>query len=93
MLEVTMHSYQAKNQCINKIVHISKKQKWYSIILSLPGTGSNTALRLLVKVGTITRFMNNKQSSANASMDISRFQSIKTFYKDKLIKIYERYIS
>ncbi|MFK4480972.1 transposase [Bacillus sp. RC206] len=75
-----------KEHCINKMVHLAKQRAEYSIILSLPGIGPNTAVRLMAEIGDITRFANNKQLNAYAGIDIRRFQSGKTFYKDKINK-------
>ncbi|GAB6482272.1 TPA: IS110 family transposase [Bacillus cereus] len=68
------------------MVFIAEHRAEYNIILSLPGTGPNTAVRLIAEIGDITRFANNKQLNAYASIDIRRFQSGKTFYKDKINK-------
>ncbi|PEE35877.1 IS110 family transposase [Bacillus pseudomycoides] len=40
----------------------------------------------LAEIGDITRFKNNKQLNAFAGIDIRRFQSGKTFFKDKINK-------
>ncbi|AZR75380.1 MULTISPECIES: IS110 family transposase [Bacillus cereus group] len=75
-----------KECCINKMVYIAEQRAEYGIILSLPGIGPNTAVRLMAEIGDITRFNNNKQLNAFAGIDIRRFQSGKTFYKDKINK-------
>lgn len=77
---------QQKECCINKMVLIAEQRAEYSIILSLPGIGPNTAVRLMAEIGDINRFANNKQLNAYAGIDIRRFQSGKTFYKDKINK-------
>lgn len=40
----------------------------------------------LAEIGAITRFVNNKELNAYAGIDMRRFQSGKTFYKDKINK-------
>ncbi|MCU5669145.1 IS110 family transposase [Bacillus sp. 1A] len=75
-----------KECCINKMVYIAEQRAEYDIILSLPGIGPNTAVRLMAEIGDITRFNNNKQLNAFAGIDIRRFQSGKTFFKDKINK-------
>ncbi|HFJ9375311.1 TPA: IS110 family transposase [Bacillus nitratireducens] len=75
-----------KECCIDKMVYIAEQRAEYSIILSLPGIGPNTAVRLMAEIGDITRFNNNKQLNAFAGIDIRRFQSGKTFFKDKINK-------
>ncbi|EOP46176.1 MULTISPECIES: IS110 family transposase [Bacillus cereus group] len=75
-----------KECCINKMVYVAEQRAEYDIILSLPGIGPNTAVRLMAEIGDITRFNNNKQLNAFAGIDIRRFQSGKTFFKDKINK-------
>lgn len=75
-----------KECCINKMVYIAEQRAEYNIILSLPGIGLNTAVRLMAEIGDITRFNNNKQLNTFAGIDIRRFQSGKTFFKDKINK-------
>ena len=41
---------------------------------------------LIAEIGDITRFTNHKQLNVYAGIDIHRFQSGKTFYKDKINK-------
>lgn len=75
-----------KECCINKMVYVAEQRAEYDIILSLPGIGPNTAVRMMAEIGDITRFNNNKQLNAFAGIDIRRFQSGKTFFKDKINK-------
>lgn len=75
-----------KERCIEKMIRLAESRAEYSIILSIPGIGPNTTVRLMAEIGDITRFANNKQLNAYAGIDIRRFQSGKTFYKDKINK-------
>ncbi|MGG0725089.1 IS110 family transposase [Bacillus mycoides] len=75
-----------KESCISKMVYLAEQRAEYDIIRSLPGIGPNTAVRLMAEIGDITRFNNNKQLNAFAGIDIRRFQSGKTFFKDKINK-------
>ncbi|MEC3021271.1 IS110 family transposase [Bacillus cereus] len=75
-----------KESCISKMVYVAEQLAEYDIIRSLPGIGPNTAVRLMAEIGDITRFNNNKQLNAFAGIDIRRFQSGKTFFKDKINK-------
>ncbi|MDN3020278.1 IS110 family transposase [Paenibacillus sp. BSR1-1] len=77
---------QQKEQCIDGMVQLAKERNEYKVILSFPGIGPNTAVRLLAEIGDIDRFENNKQLNAYAGIDIRRFQSGKTFFKDKINK-------
>ncbi|MFB5253099.1 IS110 family transposase [Bacillus mycoides] len=75
-----------KESCISKMVYVAEQRAEYDIVRSLPGIGPNTAVRLMAEIGDITRFNNNKQLNAFAGIDIRRFQSGKTFFKDKINK-------
>lgn len=75
-----------KKRCIEDMVRLAEKRAEYHILLSFPGIGSNTAVRLMAEIGDIRRFENNKQLNAYAGIDIRRYQSGKTFYKDKINK-------
>ncbi|KRF51813.1 transposase [Bacillus sp. Soil745] len=77
---------QQKEQCINDMVQLAEKRSEYKVILSFPGIGPNTAVRLIAEIGDIHRFENNKQLNAYAGIDIRRFQSGKTYFKDKINK-------
>ncbi|MGE6614287.1 MULTISPECIES: IS110 family transposase [Peribacillus] len=77
---------QQKKQCINDMVQLAEKRSEYKVILSFPGIGPNTAVRLIAEIGDIHRFENNKQLNAYAGIDIRRFQSGKTYFKDKINK-------
>lgn len=68
------------------MVYVAEQREEYDIIRSLPGVGPNTAVRLMTEMGDITRFNNNKQLNAFSGIDIRRFQSGKTFLKDKINK-------
>lgn len=77
---------QQKEQCIIDMVQLAEKRSEYKVILSFPGIGPNTAVRLIAEIGDIHRFENNKQLNAYAGIDIRRFQSGKTYFKDKINK-------
>ena len=68
------------------MAQLAESRAEYHILLSFPGIGSNTAVRLMAEIGDIRRFENNKQLNAYAGIDIRRYQSGKTFYKDKINK-------
>ncbi len=75
-----------KEGCIAKMISLAAPLAEYDILLSIPGIGANTAVRLIAEIGDIRRFDNHKQLNAYAGIDIRRFQSGKTFYKDKINK-------
>jgi len=68
------------------MVVLSEERNEYQILISIPGIGKNTAVRLIGEIGDMTRFQNHKQLNAYAGIDIRRFQSGTLFYKDKINK-------
>lgn len=64
-----------KDRCIEEMVKLAENRAEYKVILSFPGIGPNTAVRLMAEIGDIHRFDNNKQLNAFAGIDIRRFQS------------------
>ncbi|GAE48046.1 mobile element protein [Mesobacillus boroniphilus JCM 21738] len=76
----------SKERCIDDMVRLAQNRIEYHILLSFPGIGPNTAVRLIAEIGDIRRFDNNRQLNAFAGIDIRRYQSGKTFYKDKINK-------
>ncbi|MFC4803299.1 IS110 family transposase [Neobacillus sp. GCM10023253] len=75
-----------QKELIDLMVELSKERKEYRILLSVPGIGENTAVRLIGELGDISRFDNNKQLNAYTGIDIRRFQSGLFFYKDAINK-------
>ncbi|WP_078412155.1 IS110 family RNA-guided transposase [Priestia abyssalis] len=71
---------------IKQMAELSKERKDYQVLISFPGIGPNTAVRLIGEIGDLTRFDNHKQLNAYAGIDIRRFQSGTLFYKDKINK-------
>ncbi|MFC5592128.1 IS110 family transposase [Sporosarcina soli] len=75
-----------KEQCIDKMAVLAEGLKEFSLLLSIPGIATNTAVRLIAEIGDIRRFDNNRQLNAFAGIDIRRYQSGKFFAKDKINK-------
>ncbi|KZM55487.1 hypothetical protein A3Q35_11845 [Aeribacillus pallidus] len=75
-----------REELIQQMVVLSKERNEYQILISIPGIGKNTAVRLIGEIGDMTRFENHKQLNAYAGIDIRRFQSGTLFYKDKINK-------
>lgn len=75
-----------KQQCIDKMATLAEGLEEYSLLLSIPGIATNTAVRLIAEIGDIRRFDNHKQLNAFAGIDIRRYQSGKFIAKDKINK-------
>lgn len=75
-----------KVQLIKQMVAISEDKKEYKVLRSFPGIGDTTACRLIGELGDIRRFKNAKQLNAYAGIDIMRYQSGNTQYRDRINK-------
>ncbi|MBT2582183.1 IS110 family transposase [Planococcus sp. ISL-109] len=75
-----------KEACIEKMTALATSLDEYAVLLSIPGIGENTAVRLLAEIGDIQRFENHKQMNAFAGIDIRRYQSGKFLAKDRINK-------
>lgn len=59
------------------MIRLAQNRIEYDILLSFPGIGPNTAVRLMAEIGDIRGFDNNRQLNAFAGIDIRRYQSVK----------------
>lgn len=75
-----------KDQLVKQMVELSKERKEYKVLRSIPGIGDTTACRLIGELGDIRRFENAKQLNAYAGIDIMRYQSGNTQYRDRINK-------
>lgn len=77
---------QKKKEIVKQMVALSEKRRDYQVLLSFPGIGETTAVRLIAELGDIRRFKNPKQINAYAGIDIQRHQSGKLQYQDRINK-------
>lgn len=77
---------QKKNEIIKQMVALSKERVDFQVLVSFPGIGVPTAVRLIAELGDIRRFKNPKQVNAYAGIDIQRYQSGKLQYQDRINK-------
>lgn len=75
-----------KEQLVKQMAELSKDRIEYQVLLSFPGVGETTAVRIIGELGDIQRFKNHKQLNAYVGIDVIRYQSGNTFYKDKINK-------
>jgi len=78
LLEVVGNSYPA--------VAMSEGRKEYPVLRSFPSIGDTTVCRLIGELGDIRRFKNAKQLNAYVGIDIMRYQSGNTHYRDRINK-------
>ena len=58
----------------------------FQVLVSFPGIGAPTAVKIIGELGDIRRFKNPKQMNAYAGIDIQRYQSGKLQYQDRINK-------
>ncbi|MGC4379455.1 IS110 family transposase [Fictibacillus sp. Mic-4] len=75
-----------KEKLVKQMVELSKERLEYQVLRSFPGIGETTAVRIIGELGDIRRFKNHKKLNAYVGIDIMRYQSGNTFYKDKINK-------
>lgn len=75
-----------KEQLVKQMVELSNDRIEYHVLRSFPGIGETTAVRIIGELGDIRRFKNHKQLNAYVGIDMMRYQSGNTFYKDKMNK-------
>lgn len=75
-----------KKDIIKQMVELSKERVDFQVLVSFPGIGETTAVRVIGELGDIRRFKNPKQINAYAGIDIQRHQSGKLQYQDRINK-------
>lgn len=75
-----------KDALVKQMVVLSENRKEYVVLRSIPGIGDTTACRLIGELGDIRRFKNAKQINAYAGIDVMRYQSGNTQYRDRINK-------
>jgi transposase len=68
------------------MVALSVDRKEYHILRSFPGIGDTTACRIIGELGDLRHFKNAKQLNAYVGIDIMRYQSGNTQYRDRINK-------
>ena len=75
-----------KEELVKRMVTMSEGRKEHQVLRSIPGIGDTTACRLIGELGDIRRFKNAKQINAYVGIDIMRYQSGNTQYRDRINK-------
>ena len=73
-----------KQALIEQMVDMSQNRAEYHILISFPGVGDVTAVRIIAEAGDISRFNSSKQLNAFTGIDVRRYQSGTILYKDKI---------
>lgn len=75
-----------KMDIVRQMVELSKERVDFQVLVSFPGIGEVTAVRIIGELGDIRRFKNHKQINAFVGIDIQRYQSGKLQYQDRINK-------
>lgn len=81
-----MELKEKKERLVEQMVTRSNERQEYIVLRSIPGIGDATACRLIGEIGDIRRFRTAKQVNAYAGIDIMRYQSGNTQYRDRINK-------
>lgn len=81
-----MDLMEKKEQLVKQMTTLSEDKKEFRVFRSFPGIGDTTACRIIGELGDIRRFKNAKQLNAYVGIDIMRYQSGNTQYKDRINK-------
>ncbi|RTX84356.1 MULTISPECIES: transposase, partial [Mammaliicoccus] len=76
------NSIQQLSQLDKEMVELSQQLECFEVICSIPGIGELTAAMIIGELGDITKFKSNKQLNAYVGIDIKRYQSGNTQYRD-----------
>lgn len=69
-----------------RLLVLAEEFEEFKIIKSIPGIGDLTAIMIIGELGDIKSFDSHKQLNAYVGIDIKRYQSGKTHFKDKINK-------
>ncbi|OXS79942.1 IS110 family transposase [Domibacillus enclensis] len=75
-----------KASLVKEMAERSKERTEYHVFRSIPGIGETTACRLIGELGDFRRFQHAKQLNAYTGIDIMRYQSGNTQYRDRINK-------
>lgn len=75
-----------KAEIIKSMTTLSQDRSEFQILMTFPGIAETTACLLIGEIGDFRRFKSAKQLNAFAGIDIRRYQSGDTFYKDRINK-------
>ncbi len=73
-------------QLDEEMILLAKQLDCFESIYSIPGIGALTAAMIIGEIGDITQFKSNKQLNAYVGIDIKRYQSGHTQYRDTINK-------
>lgn len=79
-------SIETLKQLDRTMIELAKQLRCFESIYSIPGIGELTAAMIIGELGDITRFASNKQLNAFVGIDIKKYQSGVTQYRNTINK-------
>jgi len=79
-------SIQQMNKLDNEMIDLARELNCFQNIISIPGIGELTAAMIIGELGDISNFHSHKQLNAFVGIDIKRYQSGLTHYRDTINK-------
>ncbi|SCT08441.1 ISSep3-like transposase, putative [Staphylococcus caeli] len=73
-------------QLDEEMIQLAKQLDCFEAIYAIPGIGALTTALIIGEIGDITQFKSNKQLNAYVGIDIKRYQSGSTQYRDTINK-------
>lgn len=86
LIQQLKNSIQQLSQLDKEMVELSQQLECFEVIRSIPGIGELTAAMIIGELGDITKFKSNKQLNAYVGIDIKRYQTGNTQYRDTINK-------
>ncbi|ESV13721.1 IS110 family transposase, partial [Staphylococcus epidermidis] len=73
-------------QLDDAMIQLAQQLDYFENIHSIPGIGKLSTAMIIGEIGDIKRFKSNKQLNAFVGIDIKRYQSGNTHYRDTINK-------
>ena len=86
LIQQLKSSIQLQKRLDEDMVQLAKQLDCFKAIKSIPGIGELTADMIIGELGDMTKFKSHKQMNAYVGIDVKRYQSGATYYRDTINK-------
>ncbi|WP_328793987.1 IS110 family transposase [Mammaliicoccus sciuri] len=86
LIQQLKHSIIQMKELDEEMIQLAKQLDCFEAIYSIPGIGTLTTAMIIGEIGDITQFKSHKQLNAYVGIDIKRYQSGATQYRDTINK-------
>lgn len=84
LIQQLKSSIQQLSQLDKEMIELAQQLECFEVMHSIPGIGKLTVAMIIGELGDLTKFKTNKQLNAYVGIDIKRYQSGKTQYRDTI---------